>query len=145
MSETQARVKWLEGTLSLAQAGKHGVVLDRAVSLGGAEAGFKASELLLLSLGGCLSSTLVGVTKARNLSLVKADIQLLGKTVPNPERFGEIEVEVDLAVSDTEGIALAETELDKLLELAERGCFVTNTLRSAIQINIRRARTTVTV
>jgi putative redox protein len=139
MSDTQVRVKWLEGSFSLGLAGKHTVGIDRLASVGGTEAGFRASELLLLSLGGCLSSTLVGAAKARELTLSKVDIQVVGKTVPNPERIGEIEVEVDLAITDAEGVELAGSELDRILDIAERGCFVTNTLRTGIAISVKRA------
>jgi len=138
MAETEVRVKWLEGSLSLGLAVFPSLTIDRLESVGGTEAGFRASELLLLSLGGCLSNTLAGAAKARDLTLSKVDIQVVGKNVQNPDRFGALEIEIELAANNIEGIELNDTELDKLLEIAEKGCFVTNTLRPGLPITIRR-------
>ena len=140
MSSSDVRVKLIEGFLSVAVAGNHSVAIDRPVSAGGTEAGFRAGELTLISLGGCLSSTLAGVAQARDITLQNVDIRVKGKTLPNPDRFGEFEVLVDLAATNQAGVQLGDEELDKLLQIAERGCFITNTLKAGATVTIKRVQ-----
>lgn len=138
MSASEIRVRLIEGFLSVAVAGNHSVTIDRPASAGGTEAGFRAGELTLVSLGGCLSSTLAGVAQARGITLEKVEIRVSGKTIPNPDRFGEFEVLVELLASNQAGEKLSDEELDKLLQIAERGCFITNTLKAGATVTVQR-------
>ncbi len=141
MANLTGRVKWVEGTLSIGQAGKHVVAIDRAASVGGTEAGFKASELLLVSVAGCFTSTITAVVKARDAVITELEVQAHGISAENPSRLIQIELAVTLAVIDSNGNALADEELDKLIILAERGCFVSNSIRAAVPIEVKRIAT----
>ena len=146
MSDLEARVKWLEGTLSLGQAGKQTVTIDRMASVGGTEAGFLGGELLLVSLGGCLTSNLVAAAKARNVTLVRLESHIVGTQAQNPTRLSGLEVEIDLAATDnTDGRELNDEELDKLVTIGERACLVANTLRSSLILNVHRVGSAVAI
>jgi putative redox protein len=143
MTIAAARTKWLnESNLSLGIAGNHSVTIGRLGESDDANTGFKASELLLLSLAGCFNSTLVRATKSRQISLTKLDTQVYAESAENPSRFSALRLEVDLAATDKDGIELSAEELDKLIEIAERGCFITNTLRPSVAITIQQASQT---
>jgi putative redox protein len=132
VAELTAKVRMVEGTLSLATSRTHSVAVDRAPEKGGTDLGFLGGELLLASLGGCLMSNLIGAARAREIALHRAEIQVRGVQADAPPRFAEIHAEVDLHAD------VAAEELDKLVTIAERACMVSNTLRGGTSLIVRR-------
>jgi putative redox protein len=135
MAELIATIHLVDGSLSLGSARTHSVAVDRPLDKGGSDRGFLGGELLLVAEGGCFLSNLVAAARVREIALHRCQVTVRGVPADAPPRFAEIHVEVD-AAADCSG-----EELDKLLQIAERGCIVSNTLRDGTTLVIRRVDT----
>lgn len=125
-------VRLIEGTMSVATGRSHGVVIDRPVERGGTDKGFLGGELLLAGEGGCFLSTLAAAAQARGVTLRRAAVTVSATSDDQPSRFSEIRVEAEIdADADDETVA-------KLLQIAERGCIATNTLRDGATLTVTR-------
>jgi uncharacterized OsmC-like protein len=122
----------VEGTMGVATAGPHAVVVDRSLANGGTYRGMVGGELLFTAIGTCLMTTLIGAARARGIELSRLEFEISGVHADSPSRYTSIEVGVII-----EGGADDET-LDRLLTIAERGCTVSNTIRAATPITVRR-------
>jgi putative redox protein len=87
-------------------------------------------ELFLSSIGGCFMSTLLAAIRARDTAIDDIHTEVTGTIDDTPARF----VAVELVV--TSGSTDAET-LERLLEIADRGCIMMNTLRGTLQLTVR--------
>jgi putative redox protein len=133
MAELTATIHLVDGSLSLGSARSHSVAVDRPIDRGGSDRGFLGGELLLVAEGGCFLSNLVAAARAREIALRRCVVTVRGVQADAPPRFAEVHVEVDAAAD------CAGEELDKLLQIAERGCIVSNTLRNGTKLVISRA------
>ena len=129
---TEIRVKLLEGTTGVASARQHAIVVDRSPNLGGNDLGFTGGELLFTSIGTCILTTLVGAARQRNVELTKVEFKVSGESGGTPSRFTSIHVDAVI-----EGDAPDEV-LQNLLELAERICAVSNTIKEGAPISLTR-------
>jgi putative redox protein len=111
----------------------HSVLIDRPVAKGGADLGPLGGELLLLALGGCFMSNVLAAVRAREAAVTRVTVAVAGDVAASPDRFEAIRMEVDAQAEDRDLLA-------KLVEIAERACIVTNTLRLATPITIRIAK-----
>ncbi len=132
MATLDVRVQLVEGSTSLATGRGHAVVIDRPVDKGGTDLGFLGGELLLASEGGCFLSNLVAAARARDIALHRVNVVVRGTQADAPARFSEIalEVEVDSDAPDD--------DVTKLIQIAERGCIVSNTLQQGTALKISR-------
>lgn len=119
--------------MSVASGRGHAVVVDRPVDKGGTDLGFLGGELLLASEGGCFLSNLVAAAKAREIRLDRVDVMVRGTQADAPPRFAAIALDVAIE-SDA-----SDEEIAKLLQIAERGCIVSNTLRQGTELTVARA------
>jgi putative redox protein len=129
---SEVRVKLLEGTTGVASARQHAIVVDRSPNLGGNDLGFTGGELLFTSIGTCILTTLVGAARQRDIELTKVEFKVSGEGSGTPYRFTSIHVDAVV-----EGNA-SDEELQKLLELAERVCAVSNTVKEGAPISLTR-------
>ena len=86
-------------------------------------------ELLLASLGGCFVSTLLAAVRAREAPVSEVRVTVTGAVGGTPERFERISMRVSARHQDAD-------LMRKLLDIAERGCLVTNTLKEAMPITV---------
>jgi putative redox protein len=107
----------------------HSLLIDRPIAKGGADRGPLGGELLLLSLGGCFLSTLLAAVRTRGAAVSDVKVVVVGTIGGAPERFEAIEMRVSANFADGE-------LMRKLLDIAERGCLVTNTLKRALEITV---------
>ena len=112
-----------------ATARTHTVFVDRPTDKGGHDRGPLGGEYLLVSLGGCFLSTLLAAVKTRGADVSNVRVSVAGTIGGVPERFEAMAVRVNAAYKDKD-------EMRKLLTIAERGCLVTNTLRTALSLTI---------
>ncbi|MGI8644143.1 MAG: OsmC family protein [Thermomicrobiales bacterium] len=133
MATLDVRVRMVEGSMSVASGRGHAVVVDRPVDKGGTDLGFLGGELLLASEGGCFLSNLVAAAKAREIRLDRVDVMVRGTQADAPPRFAAIALDVVIE-SDA-----SDEEIAKLLQIAERGCIVSNTLRQGTELTVARA------
>ena len=114
---------------SQATARSHAVLIDRPVEKGGEDRGPLGGELLLVSLGGCFVSTLLAAIRAREADVSDVRVVVTGTVGGVPERFESMALRVSAKYGD-------ENLMRKLIEMAARGCLVTNTLKDAVAISI---------
>ena len=121
-------------TTSQAEIRNHAVLIDRPVEKGGTDAGPMGGELFLASIGGCFMSTLLAAVKARNADVCDIQTDVIATLDGTPSRFTGVELLVSAECKDRE-------LLDKLVEIAERGCIMMNTLRGRLDVRIRTSVT----
>lgn len=110
----------------------HTVYIDRPADKGGADRGPMGGELLLASLGGCFMSTLLAAVRARDAAVSGVRVSVTGSIGGAPERFEAISMRVSAEHQDGE-------LMRKLIDIAERGCLVTNTLKQAMPVTVEVA------
>lgn len=132
MPTAKVMVEQISSTTSRGNARGHQLVMDRPEAKGGNNAGMMGGEAVLNGLGGCFMSNLLAAAKARNIELSKARVDIEGDMADAPSRFTAIRMSVSAECNPPE-------ELNKLVTIAERGCIAANTLRSAVELNIKVA------
>jgi putative redox protein len=112
---------------------QHRVLIDRPETKGGSDAGPMGGELFLAAIGGCFMSNLLAAMKARNVELSGLQTRVTGTLADNaPARFTAVELVVTADSADRD-------VLDHLVEIADKGCIMMNTLRDKLDVRIRLA------
>ncbi len=112
---------------------QHRVLVDRPETKGGSDAGPMGGELFLAAIGGCFMSNLLAAMKARNVELSGLQTRVTGTLADNaPARFTAVELVVTADSADRD-------VLDHLVEIADKGCIMMNTLRDKLDVRIRLA------
>jgi putative redox protein len=115
---------------SEAEIRQHKIPIDRPTSKGGDDQGPMGGELFLASIGGCFMSTLLAAIKARGADVSELRAEVIGTLIESPTRFSAVEVCVSAKCSDRE-------MFERLVEIAERGCIIVNTLRGKLDLTVR--------
>ena len=112
-----------------ATARSHTVFVDRPLETGGNDRGPRGGEYLLIAIGGCFLSTLLAAVKTRAADVSDVHVSVVGAIDGTPERFESMTLHVTAKYSD-------EDLMHKLVEIAERGCLVSNTLKDAVRLSV---------
>jgi putative redox protein len=112
-----------------ATARSHTVFVDRPLEKGGHDRGPRGGEYLLIAIGGCFLSTLLAAVKARDADVSDVRVSVVGTIEGTPERFESMTLHINARYSD-------EDLMHKLVEIAERGCLVSNTLKDAVRLSV---------
>lgn len=131
-AEIKVQVSQISATTSEAAIREHRVTIDRPVSKGGADLGPMGGELFLSAVGGCFMSNLLAAIKARDAGIANVRTEVTGILDGTPARFVGIDLEISADGSNRE-------LLEKLAEIADRACIMTNTLRGKLDLNVRVA------
>ena len=121
-------VRQIDASASRGEARSHPLVMDRPEAKGGGNHGPMGGEVLLQGLGGCFMSNLLAAAAARKVAVSDASLAISATVTPSPTRFTDIDMHISLSC-DHPG------EKAKLVEIAERGCLVANTLKNALRLN----------
>ena len=113
-----------------ATMGAHQVRIDRPASKGGADMGPMGGELFLASVGGCFMSNLLAAIRARESKISSVRTEVIGTIADSPARFETLELTVTAEGPDKE-------LLPKLVEIADRGCIMMNTLREKLDVRLQ--------
>ncbi|MEE8484908.1 MAG: OsmC family protein [Nitrospinota bacterium] len=105
------------------------IISDQAEQYGGEGTGPMPSELLLWSLASCLGQSIAYIAKKKRVEIRNLKLEAQGKKDMDDFRYGEIGV---LVSGD-----LPSDELNKMLELARKYCFVSNTLAQGITVDYK--------
>jgi len=131
-NEIKIAIRQTSASTSEADIRQHKVLVDRPESKGGADQGPMGGELFLAAIGGCFMSNLLAAIKGRQADVSDAQTEVIGTLGESPVRFTAVELSVSAKYSDRE-------LFEKLVEIADRGCIMMNTLRGKLDINVRIA------
>jgi putative redox protein len=129
-TEMKVQVRQISTSTAEATMGPHRVLVDRPAEKGGTDLGPMGGPLFLASVGGCFMSNLLAASRARASEIRDAQAEVTGTVGDSPARF----VALELCVS-AEGVD--RELLEKLVEIAEKGCIMMNTLRSTLALKVR--------
>jgi putative redox protein len=128
-NEMKIQLRQISASTSEATLGRHQVLIDRPASKGGADAGPMGGELFLAAVGGCFMSNLLAAIKARGAEISNVVVEVVGTLADSPTRFAGVELRVAADSRDRE-------LLERLAEIADRGCIMMNTLRGKIDVRV---------
>lgn len=86
-------------------------------------------ELFLAAAGGCFMSNLLAAIQARQADISDVRVEVFGSIADAPARFTALRLRIDAKSADRE-------LLEKLVEIADRGCIMMNTLRGALDLTL---------
>jgi putative redox protein len=133
MNEITIQIRQISAAASEAAIRQHRVLIDRPAAKGGSDMGPMGGELFLSAIGGCFMSNLLAAMRARNVEMPGLQTQVTGTLADNaPARFTAVELCVTSDTPDREA-------LEHLVEIADRGCIMMNTLRDNFDVRIRLA------
>ena len=129
MTEINVDLHQVSSATSEAGMRTHCVLIDRPEEKGGTDKGPMGGELFLASIGGCFMSNLLAAISARKADISDVRAQVKGMVAEAPSRFSAIELRVT-ANGPIE-------QVERLVEIADKGCIMMNTLRGKLDIVIR--------
>ena len=128
-AEINVQLRQIAATTTEAVVGSHRVLVDRPPEKGGSGAGPMGGELFLASVGGCFMSNLLAAIRARELPVSDVHTVVTGIIDGAPARFTALRLQVSAGNTPPDA-------LKKLVEIADRGCIMMNTLRGKLEITI---------
>jgi len=129
--EMKVQLRQISASASEAEMGRHRVLVDRPIEKGGTDQGPMGGQLFLASVAGCFISNVLAAIRARESNVSGVQVEVIGTLADDaPARFVKLELLVSAESGDQES-------LEKLIEIADRGCIMMNTLRSTLEIQIR--------
>ena len=130
--EIKIQLRQVSPSTTEATMGAHQVLIDRPAAKGGADQGPMGGELFLAAVGGCFMSNLLAAIRAREAKLSTLRTEVTGTIADSPARFDGLELSVDAEGPDRD-------LLPHLVEIADRGCIMMNTLRGKLNVKLRIA------
>ena len=128
-NEMKLQLRQISASTSEATMGRHQVLIDRPTAKGGADAGPMGGELFLAAVGGCFMSNLLAAIKGREADISDVRVEVVGSLAESPARFAGVELRVAAESRDQE-------LLERLVEIADRGCIMMNTLRGKLDVKV---------
>lgn len=129
-NEIKITIHQTSACTSQAAIRQHKLAVDRPVAKGGDDQGPMGGELFLAAIGGCFMSNLLAAVKGREAEVSDAHTEVIGVLDGSPARFTAVEINVTAKYSDRE-------QFEKLVDIADRGCIMMNTLRGKLDIKVR--------
>lgn len=96
--------------------------------------GFRGLELLLMALGGCVSTSIVHVLRKGGGTISAFSMNLAGEKSENPMALKKADLEVRLVSPD-----INKDQLDKALGIAMNLSPVLLAIRGSVEVNVRAA------
>jgi putative redox protein len=115
---------WRGGYHCTVEAGSFRIEVDEPVEVGGTDLGPQPTDLFLASVASCFTLALSYAARKRSIELEELSVQVTGTY--DGLRFSAVHVRASVGVP--------EDELERLVQAAERVCYVTNTLRSGVRL-----------
>ena len=129
-NQIKIQLRQVSSSTSEATLRTHQVLIDRPVEKGGADMGPMGGELFLAAVGGCFMSNLLAAAKTRQIEICNVRVEVRGTIADSPSRFSAVELQITADNMDRE-------LLDRLVEIADRGCIMMNTLRGKLDVLMR--------
>lgn len=128
-SHRSVECKWRGDLCCDVDAGGFALVVDEPEQYGGTNLGPQPTELLLASIASCFTLAIAYAAQKQSIELDSLSVRAVG-TYDGP-KFSAISIESQLGCD--------EIDVEPLVRSAERICYVTNTLKSGIDIRIEAA------
>jgi putative redox protein len=131
MTPKKVTVEAVQGQLAVGRQEDDGpvVLLDRPADRpGGRGLGFNGGHLMMLGLGACFKSVLLIAAEERGVEVRSLHITVTASEADGPFRYDALDMAVELDAD------ASPDELERLLVVAERGCQVSNTLRTGATV-----------
>ncbi len=128
--EIRVQLRQIAASSTEAIMGGHRVRIDRPAAKGGADMGPMGGELFLASVGGCFMSNLLAAIRTREAPVRDVRTEVTGILADSPIRFESLELTVGAETADRD-------LLQRLVEIADRGCIMMNTLRGKLEVRLR--------
>jgi uncharacterized OsmC-like protein len=131
-SERSVSGVWRGGLACDVAAGAFTIRVDEPESVaGGSNTGPQPTEVFLASIASCFTLALAYSAGKRSLDLDDVRVDVTG--VYDGPSFREIRIEA--------AVGCDESDLDRIVAAAERVCYVTNTIRGGVPIDISAVST----
>lgn len=132
MGVFRVHVRALDGHLAIGQQEDgHTLLLDRPKETGGSGLGFNGGHLMLLGWAACFKSTLLAAAEGRGIEVQRLELNAVGQTESTHGlRFVSLQLDVDLEIDGD------QRQREHLVELADKGCAVSNALRREVPLEI---------
>jgi uncharacterized OsmC-like protein len=118
---------WDGGLRCRVSAGRFELIVDEPESVGGTDQGPQPTELLLASIASCFTLAMAYSADNRGMELAGLRVRATGDY--DGPSFSAIQLSVWADAPDADG-------LRRLVSLAERLCYVTNTLRRTPDVTV---------
>jgi putative redox protein len=128
-AEMKIQLRQVSTSASEATIRQHRIPIDRPSAKGGSDTGPMGGELFLAAAGGCFMSNLLAAIQARQADISDVRVEVFGSIADAPARFTALRLRIDAKSADRE-------LLEKLVEIADRGCIMMNTLRGALDLTL---------
>lgn len=128
--EIKIQLRQISASTTEATMRTHIVPIDRPAAKGGTDIGPMGGELFLAAVGGCFMSNLLAAIRARDSNISNVQTEVIGILADSPPRFEAVELCVTADCPDRE-------LLQRLVEIADRGCVMMNTLRGKLDVRLR--------
>lgn len=128
-NEIKIQLRQVSACNSEATIRHHQVLIDRPTAKGGTDQGPMGGELFLAAVGGCFMSNLLAAIRARDVAVSDVRTEVVGTLAEAPARFTAVELYVTSGTGDRE-------LLERLVEIADRGCIMMNTLRGKLDVRV---------
>ena len=128
-NQIKIAIRQTAASTSEAAIRQHKILIDRPAAKGGEDQGPMGGELFLAAVGGCFMSNLLAAIKGREADVSDAQAEVIGGLDGSPARFTSVELNVTAKYADRE-------QFEKLVEIADRGCIMMNTLRGKLDIKV---------
>src|SRR5919199_4150559 len=119
--------RWDGGLRCRVSAGRFELIVDEPESVGGTDQGPQPTELLLASIASCFTLAMAFAAGKRGVEL--AGLQVRATGIYDGPRFSAIQLSIQADAPDLDG-------LRQLVPMAQRLCYVTNTLRRTPTLDI---------
>lgn len=129
-NQMKIQIRQVSASTSEATLRTHQVLIDRPTEKGGADLGPMGGELFLTGVGGCFMSNLLAAIKVRQAEISDVRTEVIGTIADSPARFSSLELYV---MANSPNPAL----LERMVEIADRGCIMMNTLRGKLDVRIQ--------
>lgn len=123
------RAAWRGGMQVDLSARGHELRVDEPPEFGGTDTGPMPTELLTASLASCMCLAVAWAARKRRVELADLEVRVLPVREPGQPRYGRYEVTV-IAGADREA-------MERVVDLAKRYCWVTNTLHNSPELVYR--------
>ena len=124
-----AELTWKGGVCSEIKMRNHLIIIDSGKDEGGEDLGPAATEVFLAALGACVMTNISRIGKKMRLNIKNVSMDINGNKEHNghPSSFVALDIKVSIEADTND-----REKLERLVELSEKNCTVSNTVKNAV-------------